>query len=148
MLHDRHLYAFIYFTSSAAFPESFLFLPSPLPRPSASSIRSAGILEASESCRRGRPETRHAPLEGARHGRDAAARKTNPGSSRPFHSLDLMVASSRFLFPSCAQHSPAVAPLPGQRPSPLLQRDLSDGRLSGAAGSRQLWGSARYKQVM
>lgn len=56
------------------------------PRPSASSICSAGILEASESCRRGRPETRHASLEGAWQGWDATARKTNPGSSRPFGS--------------------------------------------------------------
>lgn len=42
-------------------------------RPSASSICSAGILEASESCRRGRPETRHASLEGAWQGRHATA---------------------------------------------------------------------------
>lgn len=118
------------------------------PPPSASSICSAGILEASESCRRGRPEARHASLEGAWQGRDATACKTNPGSFHPFHSLDLMVASSRFLFPCCAQHSPAFASLPGQRPSPLLQRDLSDGRLSGAGGSRQLRGSARCKHVM
>lgn len=47
------------------------------PRPPASSICSAAVLEASESCRRGRPETRHASLEGAWQGRDATARETN-----------------------------------------------------------------------